>query len=35
MKGRQILECSELVKVGKNCVIDPQRDHSWSDNDRR
>ncbi len=23
-EGRQILECSELVKVGKNCVIDPQ-----------
>lgn len=22
-EGRQILECSELVKVGKNCVIDP------------
>ena len=23
MKGCQILECSELVKVGRNCVIDP------------
>jgi acetyltransferase-like isoleucine patch superfamily enzyme len=23
-EGRQILECSELVKVGKNCVIDPR-----------
>ena len=22
-EGRQILECSELVKIGKNCVIDP------------
>ena len=22
-EGRQILECSELVKVGKNCLIDP------------
>jgi len=22
-EGRQILECSELVKVGRNCVIDP------------
>jgi carbonic anhydrase/acetyltransferase-like protein (isoleucine patch superfamily) len=22
-EGNQILECSELVKVGKNCVIDP------------
>jgi carbonic anhydrase/acetyltransferase-like protein (isoleucine patch superfamily) len=22
-EGRQILECSELVQVGKNCVIDP------------
>lgn len=22
-EGRQILECSELVRVGKNCVIDP------------
>lgn len=22
-EGRQVLECSELVKVGKNCVIDP------------
>jgi carbonic anhydrase/acetyltransferase-like protein (isoleucine patch superfamily) len=22
-EGRQILECSELVKVGKNCTIDP------------
>jgi acetyltransferase-like isoleucine patch superfamily enzyme len=22
-EGKQILECSELVKVGKNCVIDP------------
>jgi len=22
-EGRQLLECSELVKVGKNCVIDP------------
>src|SRR5919109_1486894 len=22
-EGHQILECSELVKVGKNCVIDP------------
>jgi UDP-N-acetylglucosamine diphosphorylase / glucose-1-phosphate thymidylyltransferase / UDP-N-acetylgalactosamine diphosphorylase / glucosamine-1-phosphate N-acetyltransferase / galactosamine-1-phosphate N-acetyltransferase len=23
-EGKQILECSELVKVGKNCVIDPR-----------
>lgn len=23
-EGRQILECSELVQVGKNCVIDPR-----------
>jgi NDP-sugar pyrophosphorylase family protein len=23
-EGRQILECSELVKMGKNCVIDPR-----------
>jgi carbonic anhydrase/acetyltransferase-like protein (isoleucine patch superfamily) len=23
-EGRQILECSELVRVGKNCVIDPR-----------
>jgi carbonic anhydrase/acetyltransferase-like protein (isoleucine patch superfamily) len=23
-EGRQILECSELVTVGKNCVIDPR-----------
>ena len=23
-EGRQILECSELVKVGKNCSIDPR-----------
>jgi carbonic anhydrase/acetyltransferase-like protein (isoleucine patch superfamily) len=22
-EGRQLLECSELVKVGKNCIIDP------------
>jgi UDP-N-acetylglucosamine diphosphorylase / glucose-1-phosphate thymidylyltransferase / UDP-N-acetylgalactosamine diphosphorylase / glucosamine-1-phosphate N-acetyltransferase / galactosamine-1-phosphate N-acetyltransferase len=22
-EGRQVLECSELVQVGKNCVIDP------------
>lgn len=22
-EGRQVLECSELVKVGKNCTIDP------------
>lgn len=22
-EGRQVLECSELVKVGKNCIIDP------------
>jgi acetyltransferase-like isoleucine patch superfamily enzyme len=22
-EGRQLLECSELVRVGKNCVIDP------------
>ncbi|RME87783.1 MAG: multidrug transporter, partial [Anaerolineae bacterium] len=22
-EGRQVLECSELVRVGKNCVIDP------------
>jgi NDP-sugar pyrophosphorylase family protein len=22
-EGRQVLDCSELVKVGKNCVIDP------------
>lgn len=22
-EGKQILECSELVKIGKNCVIDP------------
>ena len=22
-EGKQLLECSELVKVGKNCVIDP------------
>jgi carbonic anhydrase/acetyltransferase-like protein (isoleucine patch superfamily) len=23
-EGRQVLECSELVRVGKNCVIDPR-----------
>ncbi len=23
-EGQQILECSELVKVGKNCIIDPR-----------
>lgn len=23
-EGRQVLECSELVQVGKNCVIDPR-----------
>jgi len=23
-EGRQVLECSELVKIGKNCVIDPR-----------
>ncbi len=23
-EGRQLLECSELVKVGKNCMIDPR-----------
>ncbi|HLE89904.1 MAG TPA: hypothetical protein VI753_02045 [Anaerolineales bacterium] len=23
-EGRQILECSELVRVGRNCVIDPR-----------
>jgi UDP-N-acetylglucosamine diphosphorylase / glucose-1-phosphate thymidylyltransferase / UDP-N-acetylgalactosamine diphosphorylase / glucosamine-1-phosphate N-acetyltransferase / galactosamine-1-phosphate N-acetyltransferase len=23
-EGRQLLECSKLVKVGKNCVIDPR-----------
>ena len=23
MEGKQILECSELVKIGRNCVIDP------------
>ncbi|MBI3737805.1 MAG: multidrug transporter [Chloroflexi bacterium] len=23
-EGKQLLECSELVKVGKNCVIDPR-----------
>src|SRR5512139_846092 len=22
-EGRQILECSELVRIGKNCIIDP------------
>jgi acetyltransferase-like isoleucine patch superfamily enzyme len=22
-EGRQLLECSELVKIGKNCIIDP------------
>jgi len=22
-EGRQVLECSELVKIGRNCVIDP------------
>jgi len=22
-EGKQLLECSELVKIGKNCVIDP------------
>lgn len=22
-EGRQVLECSEVVKVGKNCIIDP------------
>ena len=22
-EGRQVLECSELVKIGKNCIIDP------------
>src|SRR5258706_931463 len=22
-EGRQILECSELVKIGRNCIIDP------------
>jgi carbonic anhydrase/acetyltransferase-like protein (isoleucine patch superfamily) len=23
-EGRQLLECSDLVKIGKNCVIDPR-----------
>jgi len=23
-EGRQVLECSELVKIGRNCVIDPR-----------
>ncbi len=23
-EGRQLLECSELIRVGKNCVIDPR-----------
>jgi len=23
-EGRQVLECSELVKIGKNCTIDPR-----------
>ena len=23
-EGRQVLECSELVKIGKDCVIDPK-----------
>ena len=23
-EGRQLLECSELVSVGKNCIIDPR-----------
>jgi carbonic anhydrase/acetyltransferase-like protein (isoleucine patch superfamily) len=23
-EGRQVLECSELVKIGKNCTIDPK-----------
>ena len=23
-EGRQLLECSELVKIGRNCVIDPR-----------
>jgi carbonic anhydrase/acetyltransferase-like protein (isoleucine patch superfamily) len=23
-EGRQVLECSELVQIGENCVIDPQ-----------
>ena len=23
-EGRQLLECSELVRIGKNCVIDPR-----------
>lgn len=23
-EGRQVLECSELVKIGKNCLIDPR-----------
>jgi carbonic anhydrase/acetyltransferase-like protein (isoleucine patch superfamily) len=23
-EGKQVLECSELVKIGKNCVIDPK-----------
>jgi UDP-N-acetylglucosamine diphosphorylase / glucose-1-phosphate thymidylyltransferase / UDP-N-acetylgalactosamine diphosphorylase / glucosamine-1-phosphate N-acetyltransferase / galactosamine-1-phosphate N-acetyltransferase len=23
-EGRQILECSELVQIGKNCIIDPR-----------
>jgi carbonic anhydrase/acetyltransferase-like protein (isoleucine patch superfamily) len=23
-EGRQLLECSELVRVGKNCVVDPR-----------
>jgi len=23
-EGRQVLECSELVQVGKNCIIDPR-----------
>jgi UDP-N-acetylglucosamine diphosphorylase / glucose-1-phosphate thymidylyltransferase / UDP-N-acetylgalactosamine diphosphorylase / glucosamine-1-phosphate N-acetyltransferase / galactosamine-1-phosphate N-acetyltransferase len=22
-EGKQVLECSELVKIGRNCVIDP------------
>ena len=23
LEGKQVLECSELVKIGRNCVIDP------------
>ena len=26
-EGRQVLECSEVVKIGKNCVIDPSASH--------